>query len=161
MLPLQSKITPIEMGTSSEEKVAISCSTLFSKTRKLSGSRPLTKRSLGSVTTTFTRARSTSMCRPCEGLKGIPKVFFLTSSGWDFASPWSAGVADCRAATNTGEPGKARETKMRVIAKKNDKATAGTSRFTVSPESRPFRSEEHTSELQSRFDLVCRLLLEK
>src|SRR5207249_9551665 len=28
------------------------------------------------------------------------------------------------------------------------------------PASRP-RSEEHTSELQSRFDLVCRLLLEK
>src|SRR6266849_10744622 len=26
---------------------------------------------------------------------------------------------------------------------------------------RPFRSEEHTSELQSRVDLVCRLLLEK
>src|SRR5699024_12322013 len=26
---------------------------------------------------------------------------------------------------------------------------------------RDFRSEEHTSELQSRFDLVCRLLLEK
>src|SRR5438067_8833835 len=26
---------------------------------------------------------------------------------------------------------------------------------------RPDRSEEHTSELQSRFDLVCRLLLEK
>src|SRR5699024_11850701 len=25
----------------------------------------------------------------------------------------------------------------------------------------PYRSEEHTSELQSRFDLVCRLLLEK
>src|SRR5699024_12712515 len=31
------------------------------------------------------------------------------------------------------------------------------------PWSRPngWRSEEHTSELQSRFDLVCRLLLEK
>src|SRR5699024_11902392 len=26
---------------------------------------------------------------------------------------------------------------------------------------RPARSEEHTSELQSRFELVCRLLLEK
>src|SRR5207249_10446555 len=26
---------------------------------------------------------------------------------------------------------------------------------------KPDRSEEHTSELQSRFDLVCRLLLEK
>src|SRR5699024_12076962 len=29
------------------------------------------------------------------------------------------------------------------------------------PEYRIIRSEEHTSELQSRFDLVCRLLLEK
>src|SRR5207249_10628680 len=31
----------------------------------------------------------------------------------------------------------------------------------VSPDRREMRSEEHTSELQSRFDLVCRLLLEK
>src|SRR5207248_7803557 len=30
-----------------------------------------------------------------------------------------------------------------------------------SPNSDSKRSEEHTSELQSRFDLVCRLLLEK
>src|SRR5699024_11595038 len=29
------------------------------------------------------------------------------------------------------------------------------------PKLQCFRSEEHTSELQSRFDLVCRLLLEK
>src|SRR5207249_5332906 len=29
------------------------------------------------------------------------------------------------------------------------------------PAARTMRSEEHTSELQSRFDLVCRLLLEK
>src|SRR5207249_10177092 len=29
------------------------------------------------------------------------------------------------------------------------------------PYTEGFRSEEHTSELQSRFDLVCRLLLEK
>src|SRR5699024_12757939 len=29
------------------------------------------------------------------------------------------------------------------------------------PSTRCTRSEEHTSELQSRFDLVCRLLLEK
>src|SRR5207249_7857035 len=29
------------------------------------------------------------------------------------------------------------------------------------PSDRERRSEEHTSELQSRFDLVCRLLLEK
>src|SRR5207247_11002364 len=31
----------------------------------------------------------------------------------------------------------------------------------VSARSLPLRSEEHTSELQSRVDLVCRLLLEK
>src|SRR2546429_8825241 len=30
-----------------------------------------------------------------------------------------------------------------------------------SPDVRPLRSEEHTSELQSRLHLVCRLLLEK
>src|SRR5699024_12641930 len=35
------------------------------------------------------------------------------------------------------------------------KATSAVSRADVA------RSEEHTSELQSRFDLVCRLLLEK
>src|SRR5699024_12704144 len=32
---------------------------------------------------------------------------------------------------------------------------------TYSIQGREARSEEHTSELQSRFDLVCRLLLEK
>src|SRR5438067_5708285 len=34
-------------------------------------------------------------------------------------------------------------------------------RQTFSTSSGQLRSEEHTSELQSRFDLVCRLLLEK
>src|SRR5207249_7912903 len=33
--------------------------------------------------------------------------------------------------------------------------------FLVLETTRGVRSEEHTSELQSRFDLVCRLLLEK
>src|SRR5438067_10530681 len=33
--------------------------------------------------------------------------------------------------------------------------------FALGQEQRHQRSEEHTSELQSRFDLVCRLLLEK
>src|SRR5438105_7199728 len=41
--------------------------------------------------------------------------------------------------------------------------TLNSSRRTASPftPSRRMRSEEHTSELQSRVDLVCRLLLEK
>src|SRR2546428_10289443 len=41
---------------------------------------------------------------------------------------------------------------------------SATKAFTVSPRyssGAPIRSEEHTSELQSRSDLVCRLLLEK
>src|ERR1035438_3814923 len=54
-------MTPMEMGTSSEENVMISCSELSSKTRKLSWSRPVTRRLKGSVTVTFTRARSTSL----------------------------------------------------------------------------------------------------
>src|SRR5699024_11507699 len=33
--------------------------------------------------------------------------------------------------------------------------------FVVEKKRKNLRSEEHTSELQSRFDLVCRLLLEK
>src|SRR5207249_8007036 len=37
-----------------------------------------------------------------------------------------------------------------------DVVTAGVANLLVVPSS--FRSEEHTSELQSRFDLVCRLL---
>src|SRR5690606_41519862 len=37
----------------------------------------------------------------------------------------------------------------------------GTPTYTLSYKNTPVRSEEHTSELQSRENLVCRLLLEK
>src|SRR5699024_11890772 len=40
-------------------------------------------------------------------------------------------------------------------------AAYGASPDPVTPSAASRRSEEHTSELQSRFDLVCRLLLEK
>src|SRR5438067_13714059 len=39
--------------------------------------------------------------------------------------------------------------------------SAVVTRLFTSPDHAADRSEEHTSELQSRFDLVCRLLLEK
>src|SRR5689334_24298082 len=42
----------------------------------------------------------------------------------------------------------------------NDDGT-GLERLTVEGKFNSFRSEEHTSELQSQFHLVCRLLLEK
>src|SRR6266513_5434917 len=40
-------------------------------------------------------------------------------------------------------------------------STCGCAGAPGGPWSRASRSEEHTSELQSRFDIVCRLLLEK
>src|SRR6266704_7219365 len=40
-------------------------------------------------------------------------------------------------------------------------ATVGTAFWALARHWPASRSEEHTSELQSRFDLVCRLLLEK
>src|SRR2546422_8754356 len=40
-------------------------------------------------------------------------------------------------------------------------ATPATAAWRFAPTERPPRSEEHTSELQSRLHLVCRLLLEK
>src|SRR5690349_23650194 len=40
-------------------------------------------------------------------------------------------------------------------------STVGWARRASRPKEAPTRSEEHTSELQSRRDLVCRLLLEK
>src|SRR5699024_12863336 len=50
------------------------------------------------------------------------------------------------------------------ISAKTDKSVRAACLFLlvhVEVSSRQQRSEEHTSELQSRFDLVCRLLLEK
>src|SRR5689334_24752743 len=47
------------------------------------------------------------------------------------------------------------------VAREWRASPASTSRATSMSRSRSARSEEHTSELQSQFHLVCRLLLEK
>src|SRR5699024_12094225 len=53
-------------------------------------------------------------------------------------------------------------TVLRIISTASIVAAPGPKPVDVFTKSTPaFRSEEHTSELQSRFDLVCRLLLEK
>src|SRR5689334_24381426 len=50
----------------------------------------------------------------------------------------------------------------RIVARGNDdRGTGGELTRCVGDEWRGNRSEEHTSELQSQFHLVCRLLLEK
>src|SRR5699024_12807679 len=53
-----------------------------------------------------------------------------------------------------------------LIKRMRSQKRAEASRWLMNTEDLPavislYRSEEHTSELQSRFDLVCRLLLEK
>ncbi len=60
MLPLMSKITPMDTGASSLEKCRISCTSLPSKSWKFSLSRPVTRRFMGSVIVTGTRTRLTS-----------------------------------------------------------------------------------------------------
>src|SRR5207249_8345724 len=52
-------------------------------------------------------------------------------------------------------------TLARLVAKWLCQKSVSFSRSGCPPWSMAYRSEEHTSELQSRFDLVCRLLLEK
>src|SRR5699024_11744267 len=56
-----------------------------------------------------------------------------------------------------GRNGSGKSTLMRLIASK-EAPSSGEVLVSSTP---TLRSEEHTSELQSRFDLVCRLLLEK
>src|SRR5437868_5806405 len=51
--------------------------------------------------------------------------------------------------------------KARLVTPVSESLQSQLRRAKVKPELIHVRSEEHTSELQSRFDLVCRLLLEK
>src|SRR5258708_2948735 len=80
MLPMRSKKTPIDTGTSSDEKFTTSCSMLSSKMRKLSRSRNVTGRSCASVTETLTSAKSTSTWTDPPGLNCRPGVSCLRSS---------------------------------------------------------------------------------
>src|SRR5438067_5773036 len=74
-----------------------------------------------------------------------------------FVAAWIAGYA-LRA---RGDQAEAAE--VRAVRAEGEREAAA--RIAVAEErariARELRSEEHTSELQSRFDLVCRLLLEK
>src|SRR5699024_11272628 len=76
------------------------------------------------------------------------------------ALPISISRATLTASTSTTATCRGPEPKMSL--KISPKATPTLTPKASSATFRgPARSEEHTSELQSRFDLVCRLLLEK
>src|SRR5690606_39849284 len=58
-------------------------------------------------------------------------------------------------------PGRARRIKRKLLGQEGFGCCGGQKRNSDRPIFTPPRSEEHTSELQSRENLVCRLLLEK
>src|SRR5690625_5882015 len=101
---------------------------------------------------------------PPPALKARPRILTL-------AAPWPATPADTlwAAPCPAGKTPRAKKRCARSLALRLKKSRAArpssttvmaaTSRADRSPA--PRRSEEHTSELQSRGHLVCRLLLEK
>src|SRR5690606_41893000 len=101
---------------------------------------------------------STSLSCQHPPLPVSPPLFFFHCSGphRDLHSFPTRRSSDLRSATPTSSTGPARR-------------APGTSVFSLHCEkahdnpafAQTFRSEEHTSELQSRENLVCRLLLEK
>src|SRR5216683_5212566 len=78
-------------------------------------------------------------------------------------APLKVGMSVVKATTVVGSPSKPVKCSAGVCRTSRASARPATAADTASRmvEGSPMRSEEHTSELQSRSDLVCRLLLEK
>src|SRR6266852_6979118 len=110
MLPLRSKTTPIDTGTSSDEKFTTSCSILSSKMRKLSRSRNVTGRSCASVTETLTSAKSTSIWTDPPSLiccSGVSCFRPLRTGDWadaDVPTPKVARQAPIEKTNGANEP---------------------------------------------------------
>src|SRR5438874_8751838 len=77
----------------------------------------------------------------------------ISTFGQDAAAPKTNTTIQCRALNGSSTPIRADE---KVIGDQICRAVQKAAQATAQT-----RSEEHTSELQSRRDLVCRLLLEK
>src|SRR5689334_24485253 len=69
---------------------------------------------------------------------------------------WPGSLPGLRAGTKPAPSWRAR-----AAPRMKPRASAATTKLTVTDDTKSVRSEEHTSELQSQFQLVCRLLLEK
>src|SRR5699024_11313860 len=91
----------------------------------------------------WTHARSAPAARGC-----CPR----RSRCWTRRSPGSGATLGTE---QRPEPARVRLWSLKPVSNDHKCTLAGVSRWVH------LRSEEHTSELQSRFDLVCRLLLEK
>src|SRR2546421_6300023 len=83
------------------------------------------------------------------------------STLFPYTTLFRSNILECASAGNRNHPDDYSATQvLRSLLMKsfNSSAVGSAAR---PPSARHFRSEEHTSELQSRSDLVCRLLLEK
>src|SRR5699024_12559464 len=102
--------------------------------------------------TTLFRSRSTiasTVRAPCLTSRRVPAV-----SGVSVSQHTVAKV--CRTASGASETAAIRSPRATSTSSARRTVTLRPGSASVNPP----RSEEHTSELQSRFDLVCRLLLE-
>src|SRR2546422_2446889 len=70
-------------------------------------------------------------------------------------------ISETRIPPGRGEPMNDMKLGITLIAAAVALAGCGEQKPAAKAEAKPARSEEHTSELQSRLHLVCRLLLEK
>src|SRR5207249_9924711 len=68
---------------------------------------------------------------------------------------------DVRALARMRQPIESPQLREHPALSRRRRTARGARQRLLEPPAEFFRSEEHTSELQSRFDLVCRLLLEK
>src|SRR5206468_7598317 len=104
------------------------------------------------------RAHCTAAGAACGGMLASLLVIFFYLSGshrylHSFPTRRSSDLLQATSTTQTSE-----SSPMRAIRASGRSAPS----FSGSPQDgEKLRSEEHTSELQSRSDLVCRLLLEK
>src|SRR5207249_7195981 len=120
--------------------------------------------------------RSPPARKPSAG-SGWPISRYTPGHTWERSTEWNAVralLAD-EAQTEMGrelaatvepltDPSEVRTELQLTRQARLARATSGSLPLDGFPDIRPaldHRSEEHTSELQSRFDLVCRLLLEK
>src|SRR5207249_10756066 len=103
----------------------------------------------------------TSLSHPSFSLQYPPTPDTYTLSLHD-ALPISCDRRSGRISTRAVNKSFSRRRKSRIGRVRSSTRTSCLPGFRLATDTRlPSRSEEHTSELQSRFDLVCRLLLEK
>src|SRR5206468_8724350 len=118
------------------------------------------------------QAHEPTLAQVCAGELGVPLERVVVLGGDTALIGFAHGAIASRVAANAG-PAIARSARevarrARIVAGEmlecapGDVVLAnGRAHVAGSPDREHHRSEEHTSELQSRSDLVCRLLLEK